>query len=274
MFRRSVPWLFLFAFVIVLTLSAGADVNDLAGGVYIAHFVAELPYSTDPPVGGWCRAYESYAIPNSQGQVNRVDIPGGDEAPVSWFVLSAWAEEKVWGLCQFGFGDFDPALFAFSEWSACCPVGFLEIPTAGWPGPNAGTAFTRIGSVGWEASIAPVYWFGGYAYAASAPGMIPLGVDPSYNFAGWVNNVNPPAAFEAECLGALGIDMDGVACHPIPPVAVAVCCVGHDCVLESEAGCLDLGGAWHPEWVSCEPNPCLPLPAAQASWGRIKSIYK
>jgi hypothetical protein len=31
---------------------------------------------------------------------------------------------------------------------------------------------------------------------------------------------------------------------------------------------------WHPEWSSCEPNPCPVIPTVQTSWGRIKNDYR
>lgn len=277
MLRWSGAWLVLLAAAAPLGPQAAADVNDLSGGVFIAHYVAELPFTADPPAGGWCQAYEAYAISSSQEQVNRVDIAGAGVMPVSWYVLSAWAEEKRCCGCEFGLGEFDPGLFSFADWSVCCPGDHLELASPGWPGPNTGTAIVPAhpGYVPWEGAIFPVYWFGGYAYAASAPGMIPLGLDPhaGYEFAGWVNCLMPIGTYAAECLGALGFDMDGVACHP-NPVGLAACCVGLVCYLVPEPTCTAMGGQWYPAHTSCEPNPCIPAPAQEASWGRIKSFYR
>jgi hypothetical protein len=38
----------------------------------------------------------------------------------------------------------------------------------------------------------------------------------------------------------------------------AVCCdlTTGDCLIVYEHECLEMGGVWHPEWSSCEPNPC------------------
>ncbi len=275
MTRWSASWLLVFASAVVLVPNAWADVNDLSGGVFIAHYVAELPFTTEPPAGGWCQAYDSYAISSSAEQVNRVDIGGTGVMPVSWYVLAAWTEPKRWCCNEFGLGEFDPGLFLFVEWSACSPGDYLELSSPGWPGPNTGTAFvtTNPAYIPWEGSIAPVYWFGGYAYAASAPGRIPLGLDPQQGSAGWVTCQVVPVIFEAECLGALGFNTDGVACHPIAPGAAA-CCVGQTCYLLPEPECTAMGGQWYPAHASCEPNPCVPSPVEGASWGRIKSIYQ
>lgn len=60
------------------------------------------------------------------------------------------------------------------------------------------------------------------------------------------------------------------------PGASAVCCVGHDCYLITEAECAELQGHWHPEWTSCgPPNPCdIYTPADSKSWGTIKNTYR
>lgn len=73
----------------------------------------------------------------------------------------------------------------------------------------------------------------------------------------------------------LGPDTD---CEPENPCEGEwVCCLPLDCYvvgtqLECEQG---LGGIFHPEWHTCCPNPCpIISPARQASWGRIKGLYR
>ncbi len=45
---------------------------------------------------------------------------------------------------------------------------------------------------------------------------------------------------------------------------IRACCSldSYACALTTQSACLESGGAWHPEWDSCEPNPCLPALAA------------
>ncbi len=45
-----------------------------------------------------------------------------------------------------------------------------------------------------------------------------------------------------------------------PAPDVAVCCLAPtgECTIASQAACADMGGVWHPEWSSCEQNPCPP----------------
>ena len=45
---------------------------------------------------------------------------------------------------------------------------------------------------------------------------------------------------------------------PIP----GVCCIDYDCILLVEEECDSIGGVFHPEWPTCNPNPCPPPPEA------------
>ncbi len=59
------------------------------------------------------------------------------------------------------------------------------------------------------------------------------------------------------------------------PLPTAVCCVGENCFLYSEADCGLVGGTWHVDWTACDPNPCeIPVPQDTDSWGTIKSVYR
>jgi hypothetical protein len=59
------------------------------------------------------------------------------------------------------------------------------------------------------------------------------------------------------------------------PMPAHVCCLGHACYLIQESECAQMGGAWHPEWDSCNPNPCdIYTPADESSWGQIKNAYR
>ena len=246
--------------LIGLTATAGADVNNLANGTLIVHYMPVLSYCSDPPTGGWCAAYASHAINAFEEQVTRIDA--GTYLPASWYILAAWHEEKSWCGTEFGFGDYNGSVFGFVDHAPCYPEGGLEIPTPGWPGPNEGIAFVVSGD-SWSGNFVPVYWFGGYAYGYYGGDQIPLAVDPATGFAGTSNCLRPPAAFEATCLGALGINTNGIACED--PGAVGACCdpgTG-ECLLLLEDECFALDLDFHPEWTVCDPNPC-PSPEPQA----------
>lgn len=62
-----------------------------------------------------------------------------------------------------------------------------------------------------------------------------------------------------------------VGCGPIPEGA---CCmeVG-PCQVRTAADCSTEGGRYQGDGVSCVPNPCLPVPVENSSWGRIKARF-
>lgn len=342
----------------LLGMAAGAwaTPDDLTGGIFVAHNIDALPYSVDPPAAGWCGAYAGYAINNlSQVDVELpIQFPGN-----TWYVLAAWeSEAKTWCGTEFGLGAFDTGVYYFIAFQPCFPATGLEIPTAGWPGPNEGTAFVTTGTP-WSGNWVPVYWFGGYSYDASyGSTIIPIVADPPTNFCGFSNCQNPPASFSVlpPQRGGMGVNTQGIVpefpqppqpwacCIPVEPFCVmalelecaalggvwhpeetcetylcprtAACCVGgicemlfeencgllggtwlpgvtcepnpcpavcciqmpthpHGCEIMLQAECEAMQGFWHPEWISCEPNPCeIYTPAENTSWGEIKNMYR
>ncbi len=257
-------WLSILCLLALWVPAPGADPTDLSDGVFIVHHIPELGFTAS---ADGCELYEPYAIHSAEEQHPRIDAPA-DSTPAIWYVLCAWPEEKEWCGVEFGLGEFDPALFDFVRWDPCFPpTGGVE-PTLFWPHPSSGTALVTIGDP-WRGNFVPIYWFGGYA--SPGQGRIPLAVDPPTHFGGWANCSSPADLFQATCFGALGINMDGLTCAP----PVAVCCIGHACQLTTGASCLDLGGTFHVEWRSCDPNPCEPIsPVQHASWGRIKNALR
>lgn len=289
--------------------SVHAESADLAWGVFITHYVPELGYSSDPPPAGWCEAYWSHALLACENQVNRIDVSG--YVGCTWFVLAAWEEEKEWCGVEFGLGAFDARVFGFADHGPCFPQTGVELPTAGWPGPNEGTALATEG-VPWLGNYMPVYYFGGYAYSYYGPGTIPLDVNPETGFAGTVNCLHPPHSWEAIEMGSVGINTDGVlvcpegmrsaCCDPVTyectmlsqedcdalgghwaplpyqcPQAchIRVCCLYGACLLLSAPECFNIGGDRFSIWDSCDPNPCGgPSPHSKASWGQIKALYR
>jgi hypothetical protein len=208
---------------------AQADLNDLSGGVFIAHFVPELVYSQVPDDA--CGDYAAYAISSAEQQVHRIDT----QELSTWFVLSAWCQEKEFCGVQFGFGAYDPAPYAFTSWGPCGAGVLLELPSDGWPGPLEGTAITGAGtSITWAGNYVPIYFFCGYAYGGQT--MIPLDEDHSVfvPFGGWGNCDLPVAGiYPAEAYGGMGIYTEGIYIAPMAP-----------------------------------------SPTAPSSWGALKSIYR
>jgi hypothetical protein len=49
----------------------------------------------------------------------------------------------------------------------------------------------------------------------------------------------------------------------------------HECGVCLEDECAQSGGHWHPEWTTCDPNPCeIYTPVSTTTWGAIKMMYK
>jgi hypothetical protein len=112
--------------------TAHGDSSNLEGGVLIAHHPAGLQYSAGTD---WCQRYvEEFAIDSCSEQHNRIDLDGNEGQSPVWFVLAAWTENKQWCGTEFGLGQYDPDVYAFTEWGPCSPGENLEIPTENWPG--------------------------------------------------------------------------------------------------------------------------------------------
>jgi len=258
--------IWIFAAALLSGTAALGDSNNVMGGALIAHYPSQITYSTDPPAcGNWCCAYEPYAISSIAEENVRIDA---SDDPVIWYVLAAWQEDKIFCAAEFGLGNYTAANFAVIEYSPCFPseAGGLELPTAGWPGPNEGTAFTRSGEVPWSGNWLPIYYFAGYAYGGVE--MIPIDVDPVTDFAGFSNCDQNPQLGEvvAERRGAMGINMEGIKVGPSEDPEM-VCCVTPltgppECHIATEQACLDMGGTWRPDLgSSCVGNPCDPVRA-------------
>jgi hypothetical protein len=243
---------------------APADENNLTDGVFICHHDPNL---IGTPPYDWCQYYiDGYKIEDCESQNPMINT--SDQRV--WFLLSAWPEVKTWCGTEFGLGDYDPYCYIFTSFGPCTPGGNLEIPTDYWPGPGEGTAIVTT-DLAWHGNWEPVYYFMGYSYYGDC--QVPFDVDPPTGFGGWGNCEVPPQPFDATCFPAMGILMEGVECCP-PDIPIAVCCVGEECFLTDEDECDALGGEFHPEWDTCEPNPCLPSPAENTRWGTIKAIYR
>ncbi len=59
------------------------------------------------------------------------------------------------------------------------------------------------------------------------------------------------------------------------PPDYKVCCLEHECIITTRIECESLSGFWHPEWTTCDPNPCeIYTPAERSTWGQIKGLYQ
>lgn len=275
--------LFLLAACWVVT--AGADPDDLSGGVFIAHHAPTALYSEG---ADWCEAYHSsgYGIENCEEQIH--SMSSGVEQ--LWYVVAAFPlEEKVWCGTEFGFAGIT-ADIEFIEWGPCLEH-HLEITYGPWPGSYSGTVVVAEDQDdGWSGNFLPVYSFWTVSYAG---GTVPLDVDPSVNFGGFANCEVPTTTWDAICYGVMGVDEAGEACcpdfgacclpsgaceemsapecpaaggvyyggpcdpNPCPDPQLAACCVDDACTVLSEYDCDLLGGDWYGAIEDCDPNPCI-----------------
>lgn len=229
---------------------ASAHPDDLSAGAMIAHHVPELAYSSTPPAGGWCAAYAPHAIHYLARVIPTIQTAGTQ--PAMWYVLAAWeAEEKTWCEVSFGFGDYDADAFTFAVAQPCFPNLGFELPTAGWPGPNEGTAFAAAGEP-WHGNWLPVYAFAGYAYGgdpARPATVIRLGPDPATGAIGWRNCCPQRPQFftvAPEGRGAMGINTAGVVPEFPQLPEPGTCCLGGIAMMTYQSECDALGGIFHP----------------------------
>ncbi|MFC1572999.1 FlgD immunoglobulin-like domain containing protein [Candidatus Eisenbacteria bacterium] len=229
---------------------------DLSGGILIAHAPPTLHWSSGTD---YCQRYlEEFAISNSHEQIPQVAQDTLGDGGTVWYVISAWAGPKECCAVEFGFGEYDPDIFWF-QGSGPCNHGDLEVPSNEWPGPHEGTLVVNGGH--WSGNYVPIYWFGGYALEE---GLIPLGINEADGFGGFTNCDASGVRYDAACFGALGIGVTGAACYH--SVDLQVCCMANDCYLVSQAECAVLGGSWHVEWGSCDPNPCAGSGVEPRDW--------
>jgi hypothetical protein len=234
---------------------AQADVNNLSGGVLIAHHPPEECFSYDMGAN-YCWFYDNLCpLTDAANQDNRTDRASSVIITDYWYVIAAFTEDKIWCGVQFGLGDYDPLSWYMTSEGGNCLVNSLEIPTAGWPGPNTGIAIAATDEP-FEGNFLAVFWFEGYHYADD-PTVIDITGYPGHDFIGFANCEAPSVAWPAEG-GAMGVFTDGVAVYPQEPIPVACCLWEGSCIVtETIEECLDMGGCFGiEEPYGCDPNPC------------------
>ena len=55
---------------------------------------------------------------------------------------------------------------------------------------------------------------------------------------------------------------------------VGACCIGTECFVRTEADCAQQLGSYQGDGTTCDPDPCVPIPVEQTTWGRIKAQYR
>ncbi len=235
--------------VFLLATPAGANPVPIQVGTMVPHYAEEIAFSTDPPEGGWARAYEASPVTSRDDLNLRIDVVGS--RGVVWYVLAViYDSTEVCGV-EVGLGSYEAAAFLPITAEPCFPGQGFEVAGEGWPGPMTGTLLTS--DLPWAGVWVPVYAFAGYAYSAPGPTVIPLSHHPSTGYAGFFTCTSPPVEHYLTGLGSLGINADGSASTPMEH---RVCCHDDFCTVEAQVACLTTGGVWRGELGGCELNPC------------------
>jgi len=91
---------------------------------------------------------------------------------------------------------------------------------------------------------------------------------------GWAFPLNLPDAFR--WFGGGGnpgntTAWDNAVIQPAVVPVTGACCIDGQCTITTEVDC---GGQWlGPDYPSCDPNPCPPVPVLESTWGAIKNQY-
>jgi hypothetical protein len=130
-----------------------------------------------------------------------------------------------------------------------------------------------------------LFYFGGYDESfyivtdcGDVSGSCVIGADATVGTGETINWVVPADGTYYLIVDAYGTNVGGpfyvdyaINC-PVP--AVGACCFDLDCVILTEAECLDRLGDYKGDDTVCDPNPCLPVPIIDRSWGEIKGQYR
>lgn len=211
--RTDLVFCFLLALAAATAPTSKAEPTDLSGGtlIYHAHPTYELT--------NFCDLYHSgYGISECADQVNEMTI-SFPELFVG-YIVAAWSEEKEWCETEFGLGEYDPIFAWMIESGPCDPLTVVVNGTADWPHPHEGVTLVAT-TEPWTGNLQPVYWFAHYVYTyTGAHDQVALTPHPETAFAGFRNCLRPSEEYEAECLGALGINEEGIRCCPHDPQAL------------------------------------------------------
>jgi hypothetical protein len=213
------------------------------------------------------------------------EIDGGGNVGMVWKVYAAFPPWNSPRLRSTAFGVSYPASIVILDHGPCIGNGF-ELPGPGWPASGTGT------SVMWEntqtTTLVEAYWFAGYADSGT-PGVFqlipgefggvfmddstPAVVEPiaGYGSLGFnqPGSTSCPEAMGACCVGTActitcaGLCSgtwigSGASCSPNPCLPPTGACCNPDtetCTMSTESACL-APNIWHPNWTTCDPNPC------------------
>ncbi len=220
-----------------------------------------LAYSTDTPLPPLTPAPGACDLVDNQQGLN-------DVARI-WKVYAAFPPESSPRLKGVGWGMSIPAQDG----------GYVSISAAGCGLPDAdgpGTDFAVVqdgwpdtdgGMIGQSFPTGPrltttveLYYFSGYALGGPDGAPQTFAAIPHAGIANrfFLDDASPQNADHIMGYGSLGFGQAGVTPCPTDNPVAACCAPLGDCAIATEEACA-APRSWHPEWLTCGPNPC-PLP--------------
>ena len=242
-----------------LVAGASADPNDLADGVLITHTPAGHVFS---PGADYCADYGQYGITSCVEQNTNMASQGYAQH-MFFYVVAAFAEDKVWCGTQFGIGDVTGSdeyfyFVAGGDANICLPNALSTTSGAGFPMEHEGIAIVATDTP-WAGNFLPVYWAECYSYYGGGDYNIPLATYPGDPPLAVFGNCEVPSLiWDIECLGAMGVGNDpGQSCCPVAPPTEGACCLQNgDCLDVDEADCLAQDGVWYGLGTDCATTDC------------------
>ena len=264
--------LLFFAAAAVLAASAGVSLaGPNAGGTLVVH--AAEPFS---PRTFDCQPCDNEfvcgGIDRCEDAVTRVDEVS-DFPPLVIMVYAAFPsgssprmQAVSWGI------EYGAELVAQGPLTPfrCAD---LEIPDLDWPDSGTGTALAWVGPQ--TGLFTLIYAFGLYYYSYYGPiESTQFCATPHPAQGGDFADDSIPAELDPIAdYGCLGFGMDGY--RPcLAPLTGACCSPAGECTIDTAANCDVLGGLYGGDGVPCEPNPCVPVPVHETTWGRTKARYR
>lgn len=196
--------------------------------------------------------------------------------PSTWWVFASFPEDAEPRLRGLTFGvDYDlpedggvGPYVALTGWGTC---GQWELTNSDWPAPGSGTAVTWTETQ--TSHLTEVYWFTGYEYYG-LPAI--FSVIPHPTQGGYFGDDSVPSILDPiAAYGVLGFGGNPgyLPCPDGQPIG-ACCLADGTCVAVTSGECVAAGGTYQGDGVPCEPDPCVPSPTLETSWGRIKEGYR
>jgi len=194
------------------------------------------------------------------GQVNT--ITSSDALQWVWYIISNFYESKSFTGVEYGI-QYDPTLYLYAAAGLCTPSPALTIEypaTGSWPDAGSAIAITLTGTPIWNGTMLTSGYIRGYHYVGSDPTTITLMPSPQTSGMGWL--LEDGRKYWPECVGVLGIDMDGQACCSVAPPEPQACCLPDGrCIVVLADDCTAQGGVVYPD-PTCDGVVCPQPPHA------------